>query len=58
MRGDMFFDAYDTIKLKEALDRLKKVYDFNYDSSRKEKLLDTIIRKLEYLLDQYGDKET
>lgn len=58
MRGDLFFDEYDTKKLKKALVLLNEVYEFNYDSSRKEKLLDTVIRKLDYVLDQYGYKET
>ena len=58
MRGDLFFDEYDTKKLEKARVLLSQVYDFNYDSSRKSRLLDTVIRKLEYVLEQYGDKET
>lgn len=58
MRGDYCFDEYDTKKLEKARSLLSQVYDFNYDSSPKEKRLNTIICKLEYLLAHYGDKET
>ena len=57
MATSIFFDRYDTSKLEEALTLLTKVYEFNYDSSRKEKLLATVINKLEYVLDQYSYRE-
>ena len=57
MTTNMFFDRYDTSKLEEALTLLTQVYEFNYDSSRKEKLLATVINKLEYVLDQYSCRE-
>jgi hypothetical protein len=57
MATNMFFDRYDTSKLEDALVLLNQVYEYNYDSSRKEKLLATVINKLEYVLDQYSCRE-
>lgn len=53
-KTDVCFDIYDTKKLKEAKLNLEAVYNYNYDNSRKCKLLDTIIRKLEILIEQHG----
>lgn len=52
------FDAYDTQKLQEALRLIKDVYEFNFDSSRKEKLLGTVLCKLAVVIEEHGDKET
>jgi len=49
------FDRYDTQKLEEVRATLQKVYDYNYDSSRKVKLLETIISKLDKLIADYGE---
>ena len=49
------FDEYDTRKLKSTLKTLAEVYDYNYDSSRKVKLLETVINKLENLINNYGN---
>ena len=53
----LFFDAYDAKKLVEALNILRRVYDANYDSSRKVKLLRTVINKLIQLLGECCLKE-
>lgn len=58
MRGDYYFDEYDTKKLEKARSILLQFYTVNYDSSLKSRRLNTIIRKIEYLLEDYGDKET
>lgn len=52
------FDAYDTQKLQEALRIIKAVYEYNFDSSRKSKLLGTVLCKLAVVIDEHGDKET
>lgn len=49
------FDRYDTQKLEEVNGILHAVYDYNYDSSRKVKLLGTIIDKLEKLIAEHGE---
>lgn len=49
------FDLYDTKRLKEAHQLLVDVYNYNYDSSRKCKLLATIIRKVERLIEKHGE---
>ena len=48
------FDEYDTKKLAEVKDTLCRVYEYNFDHSAKEKKLQTIIGKLEALIDEYG----
>lgn len=53
----LFFDAYDAEKLVEALNILRRVYDYNYDSSRKVKLLGTVINKLMQLIGECCMKE-
>lgn len=52
------FDEYDTKKLQEALRLIKGVYEYNFDSSRKCKLLGTVLCKLAVVLEEHGDKET
>lgn len=52
------FDEYDTKKLQEALRIIKAVYEYNFDSSRKSKLLGTVLCKLAVVIDEHGDKET
>lgn len=52
------FDEYDTKKLQEALRLIKAVYEYNFDSSRKSKLLGTVLCKLAVVIDEHGDKET
>lgn len=52
------FDAYDTKKLQEALRIIRSVYEYNFDSSRKCKLLGTVLWKLAVIIDEHGDKET
>lgn len=49
------FDRYDTQKLEEVNRILHAVYNYNYDSSRKVKLLGTIIDKLEKLIAEHGE---
>lgn len=51
------FGEYDTKQLKEAKSILCKVFEFNYDSSRKEKLLSTVINKLDAIIEEYGEKD-
>jgi hypothetical protein len=46
----LHFDSYDAGKLIEALNILRRVYDFNYDSSRKVRLLETVMDKLHKLI--------
>ena len=53
----LYFDGYDASKLVEALDILRRVYDFNYDSTRKSRLLETIIDKLYRLICSHCYKE-
>lgn len=52
------FGEYDTKKLQEALHIITQVYEYNYDSSRKEQLLGTVLRKLTAVIEEHGDKET
>ena len=51
------FDLYDTQKLKQAHEQLTAVYDSNYDKGRQCKLLETIIHKLERLIEEHGHTE-
>lgn len=51
------FDRYDTQKLEEARKILNKVYEYNYDHSRKETLLLTVINKLDRLIADFGERE-
>lgn len=53
----MFFDTYDTEKLLEALNILRRVRDYNYDSTRKSRRLETIINKLFLLMGEHCYRE-
>ena len=53
----LFFDNYDAHKLLEALNLLRQVYDYNYDSSRKTRRLNTIINKLYLLMGEHCLRE-
>ena len=51
----MIFDEYDRIKLGKARKLITEVYEYNYDapcSSNEIKKLETIIRKLDALINQ------
>ena len=50
-------DLYDTNKLKEAREIINKVYEYNYmPSTSLTNKLDTIIRKLDNIINEYGEK--
>ena len=53
----LYFDAYDTEKLLEALNILRRVYDYNYGSSRKSQKLRTIIHKMFLLMGEHCYRE-
>ena len=50
----MNFDEFDTKKLKNIVIELQCIYAYNYDNSRKSKLLCTIINKLHKLINECG----
>lgn len=50
-------DAYDTLKLQEALRIIREVYMYNFDSSPQTKKLGTVLGKLAVVVDEFGDKE-
>ena len=56
-KTDIAFDLYDTQKLKQAHEQLTTIYNYNYDNSRKCRLLETIINKLERLIEEHGHTE-
>ena len=52
------FGKYDTELLMAAKEKLFNVYSANYiPSSRKTRLLETIIDKLENLINEFGEKK-
>ena len=51
-------DAYDTLKLQEALRTIREVYEYNFDSSPQTQRLGTVFNKLLMVICEFGDKET
>ena len=49
------FGKYDTELLNKAREILANVENGNYDSSRKIMLLDTVISKLDRVIEEHGD---
>lgn len=54
---DLRYGKYDTDLLKKAREILQNVYAVNYDSSRKTKLLGTVINKLDHILEEFGERK-
>lgn len=54
---DLRYGKYDTDLLKKAREILQNVYEANYDSSRKTKLLGTVINKLDRILEEFGERK-
>jgi len=50
-------DAYDTLKLQEALRTIKAVYEYNFDNSPQTRKLGTVLCKLITVINEHGDKE-
>jgi hypothetical protein len=50
-------DAYDTLRLQEALRTITAVYEYNYDSSPQTKRLGTVRDKLLKVICEFGDRE-
>ncbi len=55
---DLHYGKYDTELLKKAREILQNVHGANYDASRKTKLLETVINKLDRILEEFGEKRT
>lgn len=51
------YGKYDTNLLKKAREILNNVYTLNFDSSRKTKLLGTVINKLDRILEEFGERK-
>ena len=51
------YGKYDSDLLKRAREILQNVYTVNYDSSRKTKLLGTIVNKLDRILEEFGERK-
>lgn len=50
-------DLYDTHKLEEAREIIKKVYEYNwFPSTSLTKKLDTILDKLDKIIESYGEE--
>ena len=52
-------DNYDTIKLMEARKLIYEVYEYNF-ISRKDPLsakLETVLKKIDHILEEYGGEE-
>ena len=55
----MVFDEYDKSKLEKAKKLVTEVYEYNYGapySGKETKKLETIIRKLDLLIEKEGEK--
>ena len=52
-------DKFDTIKLTEARKVIAEVYDYNFISNRDplSAKLETVLKKLHHILEEYGEKE-
>ena len=52
-------DAYDTILLKDIRATIKGMYEYNF-KSRKDPLsakLETVLKKIDHILEEYGEQE-
>lgn len=51
-------DNFDTIKLNEARKVIAEVYDYNFISNRDplSAKLETLLKKLDHILEEYGEK--
>ena len=49
------FTKYDTPLLQKALEILQNVYRATRNSWRRSKLLETVVSKLEQVIEEYGD---
>ena len=52
-------DNYDTIKLTKARNIIEEVYEYNF-KSRKDPLsakLETLLKKIDHILEEYGEQE-
>ena len=47
------YSEYDYSHLRQAYDLIEKVYSYNYDSGAESKNLETILRKLNTILEKY-----
>lgn len=54
---DLRYGKYDTDLLKKAREILQNIYAVNYDSSRKTKLLGTVVNKLDRILEEFGERK-
>ena len=54
---DLHYGKYDTDQLKKAREILNNVYMVNFDSGRKTKLLETVINKLDRILEEFGERK-